>query len=139
MSEQASHYALELRAVRKSFGKAEIICGADLVAIDIPLLLALECRLCNECERVWRRTPIAGCKRRPGFIDSLFPEVRAALNLPLQKFDRDPRIQPDTQNIVTAHRHLAVVRPPQLEDADRIAGELRNIAGSKDLAEIARP
>ncbi|WP_272971699.1 ABC transporter ATP-binding protein [Comamonas terrigena] len=30
MSEQASHYALELRAVRKSFGKAEIICGADL-------------------------------------------------------------------------------------------------------------
>jgi hypothetical protein len=28
-----------------------IICGADLVAIDIPLLLALECRLCGECER----------------------------------------------------------------------------------------
>ena len=27
-----------------------IICGADLVAIDIPLLLALECRLCGECE-----------------------------------------------------------------------------------------
>jgi ferredoxin len=28
-----------------------IICGADLVAIDIPLLLAMECRLCDECER----------------------------------------------------------------------------------------
>jgi hypothetical protein len=28
-----------------------IICGADFVAIDIPLLLALECRLCGECER----------------------------------------------------------------------------------------
>jgi hypothetical protein len=28
-----------------------IICGADLVAIDIPLLLALECRLCGECVR----------------------------------------------------------------------------------------
>jgi hypothetical protein len=28
-----------------------IICGADLVAIDIPLLLALECRLCGECRR----------------------------------------------------------------------------------------
>ncbi|MGD0519399.1 MAG: glutamate synthase-related protein [Thermoguttaceae bacterium] len=28
-----------------------IICGADLVAIDVPLLLALECRLCGECER----------------------------------------------------------------------------------------
>jgi hypothetical protein len=28
-----------------------IICGADLVAIDVPLLLALECRLCGECRR----------------------------------------------------------------------------------------
>jgi hypothetical protein len=28
-----------------------IICGADLVAVDIPLLLALECRLCGECAR----------------------------------------------------------------------------------------
>ncbi|MCX5759262.1 MAG: glutamate synthase-related protein, partial [Candidatus Hydrogenedentes bacterium] len=28
-----------------------IICGADLVAIDLPLLVALECRLCGECTR----------------------------------------------------------------------------------------
>lgn len=28
-----------------------IICGADLVAIDIPLLVALECRYCGECAR----------------------------------------------------------------------------------------
>jgi hypothetical protein len=28
-----------------------ILCGADLVAIDIPLLIALECRLCGECDR----------------------------------------------------------------------------------------
>ena len=28
-----------------------IICGADLVAIDVPLAIALECRLCRECER----------------------------------------------------------------------------------------
>jgi hypothetical protein len=27
-----------------------ILCGADLVAIDIPLLIALECRLCGECK-----------------------------------------------------------------------------------------
>ncbi len=39
-----------------------IICGADLVAIDIPLLLALECRLCGECaarpalpDRAWKK------------------------------------------------------------------------------------
>jgi hypothetical protein len=28
-----------------------IICGADCVAIDIPLLLAMDCRLCGECGR----------------------------------------------------------------------------------------
>ena len=28
-----------------------IICGADLVAIDLPLMIALECRLCGECIR----------------------------------------------------------------------------------------
>jgi ferredoxin len=28
-----------------------IICGADLAAIDIPLVLALECRLCGECQK----------------------------------------------------------------------------------------
>ena len=27
-----------------------IICGADLVAIDLPLMVALECRLCGECD-----------------------------------------------------------------------------------------
>ena len=26
-----------------------VICGADLVAVDVPLLVALECRLCGEC------------------------------------------------------------------------------------------
>ncbi|MFH0974966.1 MAG: glutamate synthase-related protein [Spirochaetota bacterium] len=28
-----------------------IICGADLVAIELPLLIALECHLCSKCER----------------------------------------------------------------------------------------
>ncbi len=28
-----------------------LICGADLVAIDIPLLVALECRLCYRCKK----------------------------------------------------------------------------------------
>jgi ferredoxin len=28
-----------------------IICGADLVAVDLPLVVALECRLCGECGR----------------------------------------------------------------------------------------
>ncbi|MBI5576808.1 MAG: hypothetical protein HY896_10660 [Deltaproteobacteria bacterium] len=28
-----------------------IICGADLVTVDIPLMIALECRLCGECDR----------------------------------------------------------------------------------------
>jgi hypothetical protein len=37
-------------ALAEHLAKA-IICGADLVAIDIPLVLALECRLCNECQK----------------------------------------------------------------------------------------
>jgi len=28
-----------------------LICGADLVAIDLPLVVAMECRLCGECRR----------------------------------------------------------------------------------------
>jgi len=28
-----------------------IICGADLVAMDIPLMIALECRICGKCRR----------------------------------------------------------------------------------------
>jgi hypothetical protein len=36
-------------ALAEHMAKA-IICGADLVAVDIPLLLALECRLCGLCE-----------------------------------------------------------------------------------------
>ncbi|RKY69863.1 MAG: hypothetical protein DRP97_04715 [Candidatus Latescibacterota bacterium] len=28
-----------------------IVCGADLTAIDLPILLALECRLCRNCEQ----------------------------------------------------------------------------------------
>ncbi len=28
----------------------QIICGADLVTVDLPLLIALECRLCEVCE-----------------------------------------------------------------------------------------
>jgi ferredoxin len=36
-------------AMAEHMAKA-IICGADLVAIDIPLLLAMECRLCGQCQ-----------------------------------------------------------------------------------------
>ena len=35
-----------------------IICGADLVTVDIPLIVAMECRLCGECER-GEQCPIA--------------------------------------------------------------------------------
>ena len=47
-------------ALAEHMAKA-IICGADLVAIDIPLVLALECRLCGECQEnpapsPWRRS-----------------------------------------------------------------------------------
>ena len=34
-----------------------IICGADGVIADIPLLLSLECRLCRNCQKSGRTTP----------------------------------------------------------------------------------
>ena len=37
-------------ALAEHMAKA-IICGADLVAIDVPLALAMECRLCGNCEQ----------------------------------------------------------------------------------------
>ncbi len=50
-------------ALAEHMAKA-IICGADLVAIDMPLLLALECRLCGECERGRALPDRAGGDRR---------------------------------------------------------------------------
>jgi len=51
-----------------------VICGADLVAVDVPLGLALECRLCGECER-GQPCPIA--------LDEVDPShaVRRVVNL----------------------------------------------------------
>ncbi len=37
-------------ALAEHMAKA-VICGADLVAMDLPLVVALECRLCLECKR----------------------------------------------------------------------------------------
>lgn len=51
-----------------------VICGVDLVAVDVPLGLALECRLCGECER-GEVCPIA--------LDDVDPDyaVRRVVNL----------------------------------------------------------
>ena len=35
-----------------------MLCGADMVAVDVPLIIALECRLCGECLR-GERCPVA--------------------------------------------------------------------------------
>ena len=51
-----------------------VICGADLVAVDVPLGIALECRLCGECEQ-GQACPIA--------LDDVDPEyaTRRVINL----------------------------------------------------------
>lgn len=43
-----------------------IICGADLVAVDIPLVVALECRLCGQCEE-GNTCPVALGEIDPGY------------------------------------------------------------------------
>ena len=51
-----------------------IICGADLVAVDMPLVIALECRLCGECERgEWCQVDLAN-------IDEAYA-IRRMINL----------------------------------------------------------
>jgi ferredoxin len=54
-------------ALAEHMAKA-VICGADLVAIDVPLGLALECRLCRECER-GEVCPIALDDVDPGYAE----------------------------------------------------------------------
>ncbi len=51
-----------------------IICGADLVALDVPLVVAMECRLCGECRRD---------KPCPVDLDQIDPQfaVRRVINL----------------------------------------------------------
>jgi ferredoxin len=43
-----------------------IICGADGVAIDLPLLIALECRLCKKCQR-GMKCPVEVGNSKPGW------------------------------------------------------------------------
>ena len=47
-----------------------IICGADGVVVDIPMLIALECRLCGRCKRG------ESCPVNIGSIDSAWGAQR---------------------------------------------------------------
>jgi len=59
-----------------------VLCGADLVAIDVPLLLALECRLCGECER-GEPCPIALSEADPDFAAQRIANLMGAWHLQL--------------------------------------------------------
>jgi hypothetical protein len=68
-------------AVAEHMAKA-VICGADLVAVDVPLLLALECRLCGECER-GEPCPIALSDVEQGFAVQRITNLMGAWHLQL--------------------------------------------------------
>ena len=65
-------------ALAEHMAKA-IICGADLVAVDVPLVVALECRLCGECQKE-NRLPhrLGGNRRRLGRPPHREPDGRVA-------------------------------------------------------------
>ena len=42
-----------------------IICGADLTAIDLPLLIALECRYCKDCLQTFKKSLIKNAPHAP--------------------------------------------------------------------------
>jgi ferredoxin len=68
-------------ALAEHMAKA-IICGADLVAIDVPLLLAVECRFCGECER-GEPCPIALSEVESAFAVQRVTNLMAAWHLQL--------------------------------------------------------
>jgi hypothetical protein len=68
-------------AVAEHMTKA-ILCGADLVAIDVPLLVALECRLCGECER-GQPCPVAMSEVEPAFAVQRITNLMGAWHLQL--------------------------------------------------------
>jgi ferredoxin len=59
-----------------------VLCGADLVAIDVPLLLALECRLCGECER-GQPCPVAMSEVEPAYAVQRITNLMGAWHLQL--------------------------------------------------------
>jgi hypothetical protein len=87
-----------------------IICGADAVAIDIPVLLALECRICLRCENG------LSC---PVEIENIHPEWGSA------------RIM----NLMGAWRNqiLEVLGAMGIRDAKRLRGEAGRAMFFKDL------
>ncbi len=42
-----------------------IVCGADLTAIDLPLLIALECRYCKNCLQTFKKGSIKTAPQAP--------------------------------------------------------------------------
>ena len=68
-------------AVAEHMTKA-VLCGADLVGIDIPLLVALECRFCGECER-GEPCPIALSEVESGFAVQRITNLMGAWHLQL--------------------------------------------------------
>ncbi|MFA6133524.1 MAG: glutamate synthase-related protein [Phycisphaerae bacterium] len=63
-------------ALAEHLAKA-IICGADMVAIDAPQVLALECRLCLECDR-GQRCPVDLAAVDPEFAAGRIVNLLAA-------------------------------------------------------------
>jgi hypothetical protein len=87
-----------------------IICGADAVAIDIPVLLALECRMCLRCENG------LSC---PVEIENIHPEWGSV------------RIM----NLIGAWRNqiLEILGAMGIRDAKRLRGEAGRAMFFKDL------
>jgi len=87
-----------------------IICGADAVAIDIPVLLALECRMCLRCEDG------LSC---PVEIENIHPEWGSARII----------------NLIGAWRNqiLEVLGAMGIRDAKRLRGEAGRAMFFKDL------
>ena len=87
-----------------------ILCGVDLVAIDLPLMVALECRLCGECSR------------------------HQACAIALEKIETDYAVQ-RIVNLMAAWRNqlIEMLGAMGIREARRLRGEVGRCMFSEDL------
>ncbi len=89
----------------------QLLCGADLVTLNLPLLIALECRLCPKCRR-------EACLAKIDEIDATYASGRMT-------------------NLISAWHNqlLEVMGAMGIREARRLRGETGRALFFKDLEE----
>ncbi|MCW3134039.1 MAG: glutamate synthase-related protein [Methanophagales archaeon] len=100
-----------------------IICGADLTAIDLPLLIALECRYCKDCLQTFKKSLIKNASQQT--LRKF--DQNASQHCPVELKDVNPQWGAQRIiNLMGAWRNqlLEVLGAMGLREARRLRGEV---------------